>query len=120
MNSKKRCGTLIIVRPASSRPFKLRFTPKAFRVVVLATLVSCLMLVIVRLSIQTLATDRDRARLLEENLQLKVKNQNAAIGRVQLINRVTQIERQARHIEELLEEQQSPERLDESVADTTQ
>jgi hypothetical protein len=120
MNSRKRCGTLIVIRPASSRPFRLRFTSNAFRLVVLASLISCLMVLIVRHSIRTLATDRDRARLAEENLQLKVKNQNAAIGRVQLINRVTQIEQQARRIEELLEEQQSAEHPEESLADIAQ
>lgn len=120
MERKKWYGTLIILSPASLRPFKFRFTSKAFVMFALGALVSCLIIVMLTHSIRRLATDRDRARLVQENLQLKVENKNTVIGGVRLVNRVTKIEEQARHIEELLEEQQSTETRDRTLVDTAQ
>ena len=108
MNGKKKWGTLIVVSPSGPRAFKFRFTRNAYRGLVLALLVSFLVLAVVRHTVHGLANDHDRNRLAEENLQLRLKNQNAEIAGIQLKDRVEKLEERARQIEEILEEQLVP------------
>jgi hypothetical protein len=71
----------------------------------------------VRHTVRALVNDRDRSRLAEENLELRVKNQNAEIAGIQLKNRVAKLEARARQIEEILEEQLLPNTPEAAAAD---
>jgi hypothetical protein len=117
MDGKKWYGTLIVVTPGTPRTFKIRFTWNAFRGLMLAILVSFLVLVSLRHTVRALVDDRDRSRLAEENLQLRVKNQNTEIAGIQLKDRVAKLEERARQIEEILEEQLLPTTPEAAAAD---
>ena len=96
-------GTLIVVSPTQPTLVKFRFTPKAFLCLGLVGLISFLAVVAIGHTFPSLVRDRDRARLADENLQLKVKNKNAQIGELQLQDRVSKLEQQTQRIQELLE-----------------
>jgi hypothetical protein len=108
MDAKKWYGTLIVVTPSNPRAFKIRFSWSAFRGLLLALILSFLVFAAVRHTAHRLVNEHDRSRLAEENLQLKVENQNAEIAGIQLKDRVTKLEARARQIEEILAEQLVP------------
>ena len=116
MDRKKWFGTLIVVSPTKLRPFKFRFTSKAFLALMVASVICFLLVGVIGNTVRTLAHNLDRGRLAEENQQLKVMIKNAAIGGVLLSDRVSRIEQRARQIEELLEEHQSPDTPEEGAA----
>jgi hypothetical protein len=118
MDARKWYGTLIVVTPSSPRAFKIRFLWNPFRNLVAALILSLLVLAILRHTTHALVNEYDRNRLAQENLQLKVKNQNAEIAGIQLKDRVNKLEERARQIEEILEEQLVPSTPEAEAADT--
>jgi hypothetical protein len=104
MATKKWCGVLIVVSPEKPRPFKLRFTSKALLYLTL-TIMAAFLAVVTIGYIPSLMIDRARVRLGSENQQLKIKNMNDEMIGLKLQDRVSRIEEQAQHIQELFDTQ---------------
>ena len=99
---KRLLGNLIVVSPASASIHKLRYTPAAIAMLVIAVVGSFFAVVMLGHSFHPLVTDREQTRLEMENQQLKVNNRNEQLKIENMNNRVTNLEEQSHRIQELI------------------
>jgi hypothetical protein len=99
-------GTLIVVSPESPRILKFRFTKTAILVLAITALAAFLTVVAVETAVGRLSM-RDPARLKRENQELKLTNLNIAASKAVVEPQVDEMQRQAEHILELLDQANS-------------
>jgi Tfp pilus assembly protein PilO len=91
-------GSLIILSPTSMNVVKFRFTPTAILILVLSCLLSFGLVVAIGYVFPPLVSNVDHLRLERENQELRVSNQNAAIGAAKLAATTDRMEEQTKRI----------------------
>ena len=95
--------TLIVVRPESPRILKFRFTRTAILALLLSALAAFLTVVAVEYAVGPMSMSRDPTRLKRENQELRLTNLNIAAGKAAVEPQVDEMQRQAEHIQQILD-----------------